>query len=64
MSNLQRGGGSAIQMWHAMPMWGKVVVTLAALAGLYYGFFFIVGLVVIAAMIVGLVTMVGWVIKK
>lgn len=64
MNNLQRTGGTAVQLWQALPTWGKVVTALATAIGLYYGFFFIVGLFFFAAMGVGMFTIVRWLMRR
>lgn len=63
-NNLQRTGGAAVQLWQSLPTWGKVVTGIAAVVGLYYGFFFILGMVFLAAMAIGLITIVRWLLRR
>lgn len=60
MDSLQRIGSGTAQIWRALPTWGKVAAAIVAGIGLYYSFAFILGLFVIAAFAVGVITLIRW----
>jgi hypothetical protein len=64
MNSLQRVGDGTIQIWRALPTWGKVVAVIVGMIGLYYSFAIIVGLFVLAALGVGIVTILSWMLRK
>ena len=60
MNNLQRAGSGAVQIWRALPTWGKVTAAIVLALGIYYSFAFIVGLFVLTALGVGAFTLLRW----
>lgn len=64
MNKLQRIGDGTVQIWRALPTWGKVVAVIVGTIGLYYSFAFIVGLFVLAALGVGVFTLLSWLLRK
>jgi len=63
-NNLERVSGGAVQIWRALPTWGKVVTAIVAAIGLYYSFAIILGLFFFAALGVGFFTLLRWLIRR
>jgi hypothetical protein len=63
-NNLQRIGDGTVQIWRALPPWGKVVTAIVAVIGLYYSFALILGLFFMAAFAVGFFTLVSWLMRR
>jgi hypothetical protein len=62
-NNLQRIGDGTVTIWRALPTWGKVVTGLIAFVGLYYSFALILGLFFMAALGVGTLTLLRWLMR-
>ena len=60
MNQIDRPQSGAMQVWTAMPIWAKVITAIVLGIALYYSFFFLLGIFVIAAMCVGSVTILRW----
>ncbi len=56
MDNLQRTGGTAVQLWRALPAWAKVVTAIVGGIAVYYSFAILLPLFIVAAFGIGAVT--------
>lgn len=64
MNNLQRISDGTAQIWRALPTWGKVVALVVGAIGVFYAFSFILGLFFLAALGVGVFTLLRWLMRK
>lgn len=60
MNNLERIQLGTMQIWRAMPTWGRVTAVIVAVIGLYYSFALVLGLFFMAALAVGVLTLIRW----
>ncbi len=64
MNNLEKFSSGTVQIWQALPIWGRVLAVFAGAIGLYYSFALIIGLFFFAALGVGLFTLLRWLLRR
>ncbi|MEI7645649.1 MAG: hypothetical protein WCJ55_15350 [Chloroflexales bacterium] len=64
MSNLQRIRSGSVQIWQALPTWGKVTAVIVGVFVAYYCFAFVLGMFFLVAMAVGMFTLIRWLLTR